>query len=84
MQPVETGRQAQVGAVVHDENYVRPEARPEFPSFIEHVAGASRLVAILQQRAAGSGKFLGGGDQSATIVVSIGEARGVENRVESR
>src|ERR1019366_10803652 len=71
--------QAEVGAVVHDELDARSEPRPKFTRLLEHLPGVPRLVAVLQQGAAGSSEFLGGGEHSG----NVGKTRSVENRVES-
>ncbi len=80
MQPIEACGQAEVGAVVHDELDACTHPRSEFTGLIEHLSAAAGLVAVLEQRAAGSREFLGSGKHFG----SVGETRYVENRVEPR
>src|ERR1700674_434118 len=80
MQAMEISSYAKVGAVVHDERDVCSQTRPEFTGLFEHLSAAAGLVAVLEQRAAGSREFLGSGKHFG----SVGETRYVENRVEPR
>src|ERR1022692_2564037 len=79
MQPVKASRQAEVGAIVHDELDACSETRPKFASLVEHSPSVSRLVAILEQRNTCGSKFLRGRKHSG----SVGETCNVENRIES-
>src|SRR5208282_1129466 len=67
MKAVETGRQAEIGAVVHDEHDAWSQARSEFTRFIEHAARVAGFVAILQQRATGGDEVVGRGKQAAAF-----------------
>jgi hypothetical protein len=77
MEAVEASRQAQVGAVVHDELDAWSEPRPEFASLGEHLPGVARLVAVLEQCAAGGREFFGGGEHG----IDVWETTSVENGV---
>jgi len=79
VQAVEIGGQADIGAVIHDELDACAEARSQFASVAEHLASIVGLVAILQQGAAGGGKFLGRAEQFA----SVGKAGSVKNRIQA-
>src|ERR1019366_10734154 len=52
----------------------------EFTGLVEHLPGVARLVAVLQQGAAGGSEFLGRSEHYP----GVWETRSVENRVESR
>ena len=53
MQAIETGGQAEVGAVIHDELDVCSQTPPEFSCLVEHSPGVAAFVAILEQRDSG-------------------------------
>ena len=53
------------------------EARPEFTRLVYHLPGIARLVAVLQQSAAGGSERFGGGEHFS----GVGETVGVENCV---
>jgi hypothetical protein len=80
MQAVETGGQAEVGAVVHDELDAWSEARPKFTRLVEHLPGVARFVAVLEQGAASGSEFFRGGEQSGVLT----ETGGIDDGIEAR
>jgi len=82
MHSIKASRQAKVGAVVHDELDCWAEARPEFASFVERLASVAGFVAVLHQRAADGGEFLGGNEYGIGARETVGVEDGVQARRE--
>jgi hypothetical protein len=50
MYAIEARRQAEVGAVVHDQAYLAAERPPQFSRVAQHLPATARLIPVLDER----------------------------------
>ena len=82
MHAFESGGDADIGTVVHDQSHAVAQRQAEFAGMAQHLACRADLVAILNESCAAGGELAGVVDDSSRGTQGRGEAGNINDSVE--